>query len=97
MPAREGDTLSPAQVAVQVGVDEKTVRNWIHAGVVEATRTPAGHYRLAPTVVPALQRLAREMPLNARTLRGRLPRSSPQERVPTRPARPRKGGRSSPV
>lgn len=69
MPTRNSGTLSPAQVAAEVGVDEKTVRNWIHAGVIEATRTPAGRYRLAPTVVLALKHFAKEMPLNTHALR----------------------------
>jgi len=66
------DTLSPAQVAAELGVDEKTVRNWIHAGVVPAARTAAGRYRVPPSVVPRLLDLAKDIPLNTRTLRGRF-------------------------
>ena len=73
MPPKATVTLSPKQVADALGVDEKTVRNWIHKGVVKASRTPAGRYLLAPSVVPALKKLGQEIPLNARTLRGRLP------------------------
>ncbi len=65
--------MSPTQVADQLGVDEKTVRNWIHAGVIEAPRPPAGRYRLESSVVPALKKLGQEIPLNTRALRGRLP------------------------
>jgi excisionase family DNA binding protein len=66
------EMLSPAQVAAELGVDERTVRRWIEAGVVPAERTTAGRYRVAPSVVPTLQRLGKDMPLNARTLRGRF-------------------------
>ena len=72
MPTRDSGTLSPAQVAAEVGVDEKTVRNWIHAGLVASTRTPAGRYRLAPSVVPALKQLGEQIPLNVTAMRGHL-------------------------
>lgn len=62
-------TLTPKQVADQLGVDEKTIRNWIQAGVLEASRTTAGHYHLDASVVPRLKKLGEKMPLNTRTLR----------------------------
>ena len=76
-------TLSPAQVASKVGVDEKTVRNWIHAHVVEAFRTPAGRYRLSPAVVPILQELGQEMPLNVGALRRRFQQVQEGQEPPT--------------
>src|SRR5262245_15608115 len=82
VPTRDSGTLSPAQVAAEVGVDEKTVRNWIHAGLVASTRTPAGRYRLPPSVVPALKQLAQEIPLNVTAMRDRL-RATGQDVVGT--------------
>jgi len=69
MPQEATAKLSPRQVADELGVDEKTVRNWIHAGVVKASRTTAGRFRLSPSVIPALKKLSQEIPLNARTLK----------------------------
>jgi excisionase family DNA binding protein len=80
MPSAATATLSPQQVATELGVNEKTVRNWIKAGVVEASRTPAGRYRLAPSVIPALKKLGQEIPLNTRELRRRQAR---EDRPPT--------------
>ena len=66
-------TLSPGQVAAELGVDERTVRRWVTSGVVPSESTPAGHHLLSPAVLRQLQQLAREkVPLNARTLRGRF-------------------------
>ena len=66
-------TLSPAQVAGELGVDERTVRRWVTGGVVPSERTPAGHHLLSPAVLRQLQQLASDnLPLNARTLRGRF-------------------------
>jgi hypothetical protein len=66
-------TLSPAQVADELGVDERTVRRWVTGGVVPSESTPAGHHLLSLAVLRELQRLARDkVPLNARTLRGRF-------------------------
>jgi hypothetical protein len=66
-------TLSPAQVADELGVDERTVRRWVTGGVVPSESTPAGHHLLSPAVLQLLQQLARDkVPLNARTLRGRF-------------------------
>jgi len=66
-------TLSPAQVAAELGVDERTVRRWVTAGVVPSESTPAGHHLLSLSVLRALQQLARDkVALNARTLRGRF-------------------------
>jgi excisionase family DNA binding protein len=75
--------LSPAQVAEALGVNEKTVRNWVEAGVVEAQRTPAGRYRLPAAVVPTLKQLADQgVPLNARELRTHLPqRTTPKSQL----------------
>jgi hypothetical protein len=74
--AEAGDlaaTLSPAQVADELGVDERTVRRWVTGGVVPSESTPAGHHLLSPAVLQQLQQLARDkVPLNARTLRGRF-------------------------
>jgi len=85
VPARDSATLSPAQVAAEVGVDEKTVRNWIHAGLVASTRTPAGRYRLAPSVVPALKQLGQDIPLNVTAMRDHL-RATGQDVVGSKPA-----------
>jgi predicted RNase H-like nuclease len=71
--ADQAATLSPAQVAAELGVDERTVRRWVTAGVVPAEHTPAGHHLLSLSVLRALQQLARDkVALNARTLRGRF-------------------------
>jgi DNA-binding transcriptional MerR regulator len=65
--------LSPAQVAEELGIDERTVRRWAAADVLPAEHTPTGHHRLSAALVPALQQLIRDkVPLNARTLRGRF-------------------------
>ncbi|HEY1298120.1 MAG TPA: helix-turn-helix domain-containing protein [Chloroflexota bacterium] len=69
MPSKAPATLTPRQVAEQLGVDEKTIRNWIQAGVLEASRTTAGHYHLKASVVPRLKKLSQQGPLNTRTLR----------------------------
>jgi transposase len=79
MPPKATAMLSPRQVADELGVDEKTVRNWIKAGVVKASRTTAGRYQLAPSVVPALKKLGQEIPLNTRTLKLR---QSQEDRPP---------------
>lgn len=71
--AEQAATLSPAQVAAELGVDERTVRRWVTAGVVPAEHTPAGHHLLSLSVLRVLQQLARDkVALNARTLRGRF-------------------------
>ena len=94
VPSRDIGTLSPAQVAEELGVDEKTVRNWIHAGLVASDRTPAGRYRLAPSVVPALKQLGQEIPLNLVAMREHL-RATGQDVVGTKPApRTKKEARS---
>jgi excisionase family DNA binding protein len=80
VPPKASATLTPKQVASELGVDEKTVRNWIQAGVLEATRTTAGHYHLKASVVPTLKKLSAEMPLNTRTLRRR--QLQQEDRVP---------------
>jgi MerR family regulatory protein len=85
VPSRDSGTLSPAQVAAELGVDEKTVRNWIHAGLVASARTPAGRYRLAPSVVPALRQLGEEIPLNLIAMREHL-RATGQDMVGTKPS-----------
>jgi excisionase family DNA binding protein len=69
MLSKTSATLTPKQVADALGVDEKTIRNWIQAGVLESSRTTAGHYHLKASVVPRLKKLSQEGPLNARTLR----------------------------
>lgn len=68
--------LSPRQVADQLGVDEKSVRSWAAAGLIETRRTTAGRYRLPASVVPMLKQLAEHIPLNARELKRHL-RSQP--------------------
>jgi hypothetical protein len=73
-------TLSPAQVADELGVDERTVRRWVTGGVVPSESTPAGHHLLSPAVLRQLQQLARDkVPLNARTLRGRFNQEGPPQ------------------
>jgi len=80
VPARRAETLSPAQVAEALGVNEKTVRNWAAEGVVESQRTPAGRYRLPATVVLTLKELsAQGIPLDARELKNRLPHKAAAE------------------
>lgn len=37
--------LTPAQVAVLLGVDPKTVRRWSNEGRLPVNRTPGGHRR----------------------------------------------------
>jgi hypothetical protein len=85
VPIRDSGTLSPAQVAAELGVDEKTVRNWIHAGLVASSRTPAGRYRLSPSVVPALKQLGEQIPLNLIAMRDHL-RATGQDVVGTKPS-----------
>ena len=81
MRVRQVETLSPAQVAEVLGVNEKTVRNWAAEGVIESERTPAGRYRLPVAVVPVLKELvAQGIPLDARELKNRLPRKSAESR-----------------
>ena len=83
VPARQIETLSPAQVAEALGVNEKTVRNWAAEGVVESQRTPAGRYRLPAALVPALKELiAQGIPLDARELKNRLPRKTTESHQP---------------
>ena len=74
-------TLSPKQVADQVGIPERTLRNWVADGVVPAHRTATGRYLLNQNVVPTLKKLAKEMPLNARALRYRLHELQPSADV----------------
>jgi len=96
VPAPESSSLTPAEVAAELGVDEKTVRNWIHEGLVAATRTTAGRYRLAPSVVPELKQLAEEIPLNVTTMRGHLQKTG-QDVLGTKPPVLRPKGRTSPA
>jgi hypothetical protein len=77
--------LSPAQVARELGVDERTVRRWIVAGVIPAQHTVTGYHLVAPSTVTALQQLSSSgIPLNTRTLRGRF-NSSPPPREDRQP------------
>ena len=85
-PVDRAATMSPAEVAGALGVDERTVRRWVVAGVVPAEHTPAGHHLLSPSVLRVLQQLARDkVPLNARTLRGRFEQQSQIEEVRAQP------------
>src|SRR5205814_8306769 len=69
--AEQPATLSPSQVATELGVDERTVRRWVTAGVIPADHTAAGHHLVSVSTLRALQQLARDrVPLNTRTLRG---------------------------
>ena len=79
-------TLSPAEVAKKLRVDERTVRRWVTAGVIPADHTAAGHHLVSVSTLEALQQLAKDkVPLNTRTLRGRFEQfAQPQEdRPPT--------------
>src|ERR1051326_1249839 len=79
-------TLSPAQVARELHVDERTVRRWVTAGVIPAEHTAAGHHLLSPSTLHALQQLAKErVPLNTRTLRGRFGPQHDLEEVEPQP------------
>jgi excisionase family DNA binding protein len=42
-----GLPMSTGQAAALVGVDAKTVANWIRQGKVTATQTPGGQYRIS--------------------------------------------------
>lgn len=71
--------MSPGEVADEVGVNEKTIRRWLEAGLIKGDRTVVGRWLVPPTVVLDLKRLATQAPLNARVLRarkeGRQPKS----------------------
>lgn len=43
---REEWLLSPAEVAVEIGVTTATVRRWCREKRISATPTPGGHYRV---------------------------------------------------
>lgn len=65
--------LSPADVALALKVDERTVRRWAAADVIPAEHTTAGHHLISESTLHALQQLMRDkVPLNTRTLRGRF-------------------------
>ena len=82
----EQTTLSPSQVASELGVDERTVRRWVTAGVIPADHTTAGHHRVSVFTLRALQQLVSEkVALNTRTLRGRFDQDAQrqEDRQPT--------------
>jgi transposase len=75
--------LSPAEVARELHVDERTVRRWVTAGVIPADHTTAGHHLVSASTLQALQQLAKaKVPLNTRTLRGRFEQIQ-EDRQPT--------------
>jgi excisionase family DNA binding protein len=43
--------LTVAEVAEALRVDQKTVREWIRRGELEATRLPGGDYRIWPSAL----------------------------------------------
>jgi excisionase family DNA binding protein len=51
---RDGELLSPAQVAKMMGVSPITVRSWVNRGWLAATTTPGGHRRFTRQDVLAL-------------------------------------------
>ena len=74
--------LSPAEVAKELGIQERTVRRWAADDVLPAEHTPTGHHRLPASLVPILQQLIKDrVPLNSRNLRVRFSQQSPLEEV----------------
>jgi excisionase family DNA binding protein len=78
--------LSPAEVARELGIQERTVRRWAADDVIPAEHTPTGHHRLPASLVPELQQLIKDrVPLNSRNLRARFSQLSPVEEVRPQP------------
>ena len=53
-PRQGGGVLSVGEAAARLGVAARTVQRWEAAGLIEATRTPAGHRRYKAEDVEAL-------------------------------------------
>ena len=45
--------LDVATVARKLGVSDRTVRNWIHAGILTADRQPGGFFKVRSSAVAA--------------------------------------------
>ena len=78
---------SPAGVAAQLKIDERTVRRWVATGLIPADETTAtGHYFVSESTLQVLQQLVKaKVPLNARTLRGRFDQQSLIQEVRPQP------------
>jgi excisionase family DNA binding protein len=82
----EPTMLSPAEVAKELGIQERTVRRWAADDVIPAEHTPTGHHRLPASLVPVLQQLIKDrVPLNSRNLRVRFSQQPPLEEVHPQP------------
>src|SRR5487761_419818 len=47
--------IKPSEAAKSLGISYATMKNWIYTGKLQATRTPGGHYRIAPAELARLQ------------------------------------------
>ncbi len=54
--AREGDLLTPAEVAAMFAVNSKTVTRWANDGKLPSIRTLGGHRRFRRTDIEAARR-----------------------------------------
>jgi excisionase family DNA binding protein len=73
--------VSPREIARAVGVSESTVKRWVDAGAVTATRTPGGHRRIPLAEAVALIRRS-GVPLRHPALLG-LPELDPNVTAPS--------------
>jgi excisionase family DNA binding protein len=48
--------LSPGEAANRLGVDRRTINNWVRAGKLAAFRTPGGHWRIEAKEVEKMRR-----------------------------------------
>jgi excisionase family DNA binding protein len=74
--------LTTGQVAQQLKTSTQTVRNYCDQGVINATRSAGGHYRIAPQELERLKRLESLPPVARATLTGNSAKRSPANRNP---------------